>query len=72
MSKCPHDPKVVCSYLEQKDPVTYSCSECVHYKQTVDNDPVGGRSLLGCLFVGAVIVAGFLVAVGWLIHNLRP
>ena len=71
--KCPHDPKVTCAYLEQFDPGVYSCSECSHYKDSAPNDdPVGGRSLLGCLFVGVVLIVGFLALAGWIIHNLRP
>lgn len=70
--KCPHNPEITCAYLEQYDPVVYSCGECTHYKATIaDNDPIGGGSLIGCLLIGITLAIGFLVLAGHIIHQLR-
>lgn len=72
--RCPHDSKVICSYVEQssRDSVTYECADCPHYVVTPKKDPVDGVKTVGCLIVGVVLLIIGLIVAGTIIHSLRP
>ena len=37
-----------------------------------NRNPFDGRSTIGCLFVGMVLLIGFLALCGWFINSMRP
>ena len=72
-SKCPHNPKIHCAYLEQLDPIQYSCCDCDHYKQTIDKpETISGKELFLFLLIGGALLCLSLAAVGWIINHFRP
>ena len=42
-----------------------------HDSEDEYRDPVDGRSIVGCLFIGLLIIAGIIVGLGVLIKQIR-
>lgn len=72
--KCPYNPNVICSYVEQssRDSVMHECCDCPHYAPSLKKDPIDGVKTVGCLFIGIVLLFIGLVVAGWIIQSLRP
>jgi hypothetical protein len=71
--KCPHDNKVICSYLEPGSAIEHECYDCIHYdpQPLKAHDPLRGRSPVGCLIVVMTLVIGFLAFAAWIINLIR-
>jgi hypothetical protein len=71
--KCPYDPNVICSYVEQlsRDSVNHECCDCPHYVPPSSKDTIDGVKTVGCLIAGIIMLIIGLFVAGWIIQSLR-
>lgn len=42
-----------------------------HDRQDEYRDPLDGRKTIGCLFLGVILIGGFIAIIGYLINQIR-